>query len=895
MQTIDLLSSSKIKDATTSSISSEVKKEGFSLFDSLLSEASSEDSLENGDSKEQINNKSKENNKLNKTIEEKVETKSEIKIETKSKEVEVEDKNSLIKKEASSLSLLDRMLLDAKKSIFNEEIAREEITSNSLKSSSNEIISLKNEKSSHIKETNISKETSFIKDKNTYNSLSLEENSNLITKEKIQDYNTINNDEVKDKLGNINNNIKDEQLTKKTIENISNNIKDEQLTKKTIENISNNIKDEQLTKNTIENISNNIKDEQLTKNTIENINNNIKDEQLTKNTIENISNNIKDEQLTKNTIENINSNIKDEQKVENKTKNLLEDNKQTYKINLDTNIIKNIEINQENNKENLNKNDNAIILKNTELIIENKEIDTKKSLIIETSKNEVQRLSKELIDNEQQTTQKIILETNRLKEGDVLVVPKILNNEKQDTENNTFSNDAILNKEKIILDKDIEIKTTNNIVESKFQQEINVNLNEKKIKIQDKLILETKVVDEKIENDKLEVKTTENSKIQTNEILSTKNASISLESEIDAALASPKNEKVASELAKIDNTTASENKKVQLGAHEVENRDAPLENEKSTNKKTLIEKLVEDSSLNKEEIVKARVETKVDDKTILNSKNDLLTNIYLGSQKNSIVNQSIIAQYEGIKVVREANSLEDIKKSAKILELELTDTKIEIKDNVNKEFSKDTILEKLVRNRNTIQEFNNSNLQTQATSSLSQSQTKFVSQNTTINEMPDVSFTVPQTLAMSIQSKIIGARQQMSSMMSEMARTMYENYKPPITAFRINLLPAQLGTIAILMRNDRENGGLNISLNISNSSTLEAFVDNETGLKNALLKTFESESEFNLDFSSNENSQNNSSNNQKEQQHVNKKEKSSSNEVFNSLNNHNKNDISNYM
>jgi flagellar hook-length control protein FliK len=95
---------------------------------------------------------------------------------------------------------------------------------------------------------------------------------------------------------------------------------------------------------------------------------------------------------------------------------------------------------------------------------------------------------------------------------------------------------------------------------------------------------------------------------------------------------------------------------------------------------------------------------------------------------------------------------------------------------------------------------------------------------------------------------------------------MYENYKPPVTAFRINLNPTELGSIAILMKSDK-NSGLSISLNASNSITLDTLVENQNVLKNSLSKTFNENTKFNLDFnSSHENNSNQSSNNQDNQQ-----------------------------
>ncbi|MDY3201020.1 MAG: flagellar hook-length control protein FliK, partial [Arcobacter sp.] len=106
--------------------------------------------------------------------------------------------------------------------------------------------------------------------------------------------------------------------------------------------------------------------------------------------------------------------------------------------------------------------------------------------------------------------------------------------------------------------------------------------------------------------------------------------------------------------------------------------------------------------------------------------------------------------------------------------------------------------------------------------------------------------------------------QQMATMMSDIARQMYENYKPPVTVFRINLNPLELGSIAIMMKNDKNNA-LTISMNVSNNTTLDALVDNQNVLRNSLNKTFDENTKFNLDFSSSNQNNNQSSNNQNNQ------------------------------
>ena len=132
----------------------------------------------------------------------------------------------------------------------------------------------------------------------------------------------------------------------------------------------------------------------------------------------------------------------------------------------------------------------------------------------------------------------------------------------------------------------------------------------------------------------------------------------------------------------------------------------------------------------------------------------------------------------------------------------------------------------------------------------------------TITLESDVVVNVNSPISYNIQSKIIGAKQQMATMMSDVARQMYENYKPPVTAFKINLNPTELGSIAILMKSDKNNG-LSITMNVSNNVTLDTLIENQNLLKNSLNKTFDENTKFNLDFgSSNQNSNNQSSSNQ---------------------------------
>jgi hypothetical protein len=119
----------------------------------------------------------------------------------------------------------------------------------------------------------------------------------------------------------------------------------------------------------------------------------------------------------------------------------------------------------------------------------------------------------------------------------------------------------------------------------------------------------------------------------------------------------------------------------------------------------------------------------------------------------------------------------------------------------------------------------------------------------TNNKEVVVNLTVPTAIVETIQTKIISAQQKVGSFMSDVARTMYLNYKPPVTAFRINLNPANLGSIAIVMKSNKSNNSMDINMKMSNSSTMDIFTDTKSSLHSAIMRTF------------NENSSNNTTSN----------------------------------
>lgn len=254
--------------------------------------------------------------------------------------------------------------------------------------------------------------------------------------------------------------------------------------------------------------------------------------------------------------------------------------------------------------------------------------------------------------------------------------------------------------------------------------------------------------------------------------------------------------------------------------------------------------------------------------------NEFVSNIYLGSQKNSLNTQTLFNKSEAITLLKDGASVKDIQTSANILELGLEDINIEQKVDVEDivQINKKVDLDNLTR-RNLIDrlllEKNVKSVDVKNLITTSVEASNALLENS-LNLADEATLNINSPLSYNIQSKIIGARQQMSTMMSDIAKQMYENYKPPVTAFRINLNPLELGSIAILMKADRNNA-LTISMSVSNSGTLDALVENQNVLRNSLNKTFDENTKFNLDFNSSNENSNSSSNNQGNQNNQNRR------------------------
>jgi hypothetical protein len=408
-------------------------------------------------------------------------------------------------------------------------------------------------------------------------------------------------------------------------------------------------------------------------------------------------------------------------------------------------------------------------------------------------------------------------------------------------------------KKEIILDKvnPKSIATTNKISSidthlGDIEKVVDTKLN-KKVLIDSAEVKKIQVIKSSIGKEEEVVKI--ESKVEL-DIISIK-SEIAVSNQIDEKTKpSPKiNSMVSSELVK--NTTTHTTK---TNLNQVITSQSNLNNEKNIDSAkekpslldTLIKAIDEPKNLNKIEQI-----------------NPLSAKIFLSEQRTSkeLISNKKIVEVKNL-ITSETNTVKDVTKAAEILELKAEKISLEAapKDivgkaliNKNEEVLKDTmksqnnILNKMFLSKNsevistTLEKQNQNKVEIQSV------QNNVVTEKIQVIE-DNIKISVDQTLAQNITTKIIGARQKMDSMMSEGARNMYLNYKPPVTAFKISLNPMNLGNIAVTMRSNKVDNSISVSLNMSQSSTLEAFSENKSVLQNALNKVFNGESSFSLDL-----------------------------------------------
>ncbi|MEM5558944.1 flagellar hook-length control protein FliK [Aliarcobacter cryaerophilus] len=320
---------------------------------------------------------------------------------------------------------------------------------------------------------------------------------------------------------------------------------------------------------------------------------------------------------------------------------------------------------------------------------------------------------------------------------------------------------------------------------------------------------------------------------------------------------------IKNETVKKENSLNSENILI------VENEVVKTENNTKVDQKlSLMDQLIQTNS-------KKDITTKIEESATSNpqsveqiNKNskEVASNIFLAEQKNSLNNQLLFNKNEAVNILKNASSIEDIEKSANILDLDANN--LEVEQNISSESLNDlSIDEKEILDRKNMLNsiLNEKNIRSVdvrnlITNSIEASKALL---EDTINILDDKILDIQPNFVNSIQSRIVGAKQQMASMMSDVARQMYENYKPPVTVFRMNLNPGDLGTISVLIKQDKSSG-LTINMSVSNIATLELLMENQNMLRNSLAKTFNDSANFNLDFSKGEGgqSQGDSSSNQ---------------------------------
>jgi hypothetical protein len=403
--------------------------------------------------------------------------------------------------------------------------------------------------------------------------------------------------------------------------------------------------------------------------------------------------------------------------------------------------------------------------------------------------------------------------------------------------------------DRLVLEAKQEVKTISEenakSLESRINQTINqrVNSNESEVLNTNKIV-NTKDINTNIDEN-LEVGTIDNLRLNIDEVIIA----------IDKNLNTDNNEKEISNTNKIDiSNTIS----------------VPLSDNLNLQEKTVLSNTIEPKVLMNQliqentENIKTVSPEKIDMMQRESASKDFISNMYLSSQKNSINTQNLFNKNEAVNLLKDATSINDVKTSAQMLDLGLEDVSVDQEIETQKLvditkkvdidlLAKRNILDNLMLERN----IKNEDVKSLITKSVEASSALL---DNTLELADDALVTVNSPLSYNIQSKIIGAKQQMSTMMSDIAKQMYENYKPPVTVFKINLNPLELGSIAIMMKSDKNNS-LSISMNISNNNTLDALIDNQNVLRNSLVKTFDEDTKFNLDFSSSSQN-NNQSNNQ---------------------------------
>ncbi|QNM88473.1 flagellar hook-length control protein FliK [Aliarcobacter cryaerophilus] len=500
-----------------------------------------------------------------------------------------------------------------------------------------------------------------------------------------------------------------------------------------------------------------------------------------------------------------------------------------------------------------------------------------------TKKDEIKEPTKNIqnsISSKNSLLDRLVLE---VKNSNLEQVPKV-----EQILSEPLENVDIVNSDKSFiksLDKVIEgLKNQNNLEQKLDSEKIIISKDDKLVEI----IKEQEILVEDINGNNLQIKDENSQNLDDVNLETTQNLSQiivnsediqNIENQIETSVVLKDSlnfeniliveDEVANSDAIKNETVKNENNLNSQNILIVENEAVKTENNTKVDQKlSLMDQLIQTNS-------KKDITTKIEESTTSNpqsveqiNKNskDVASNIFLAEQKNSLNNQLLFNKNEAVNILKNASSIEDIEKSANILDLDANN--LEVEQNISSESLNDlSVDEKEILDRKNILNsiLNEKNIRSVdvrnlITNSIEASKALL---EDTINILDDKILDIQPNLVNSIQSRIVGAKQQMASMMSDVARQMYENYKPPVTVFRMNLNPGDLGTISVLMKQDKSSG-LTINMSVSNIATLELLMENQNMLRNSLAKTFNDSANFNLDFSKGEGgqSQGDSSSNQ---------------------------------
>ncbi|MDC0932349.1 hypothetical protein OAR97_00745 [Arcobacteraceae bacterium] len=241
-----------------------------------------------------------------------------------------------------------------------------------------------------------------------------------------------------------------------------------------------------------------------------------------------------------------------------------------------------------------------------------------------------------------------------------------------------------------------------------------------------------------------------------------------------------------------------------------------------------------------------------------NLKKPLLAAMFLTAQKVTKDKTSLEQMKDAKNNIIEKKSIDSVKQSAEKLDLNLKDTKVSHEEEKGKkpisksktlELNASTLIDNKSLNKALINQKIESELIIKEQTSVVTKDINNVINNQSKKNIEIVEMVVPKEIVPSFQSKIIGAQQKMGTFMNDVARNMYLNYKPPVTAFRVNLNPANLGSISIIMKANKVDNSLSVSMNLSNSNTMEAFSENKVALQSAIQRQFNDSSNVSINFS----------------------------------------------